>query len=298
MKPLSFLLLNILITGSVTAQKLNSLHTDSVTLRFNNPAVGFNAELEGLLQWPVTNEKHPLLVFVHGAGTTNRYEYSNMFSHFLQKGFAVFSYDKRGVNKSGGSYYGIGPRNSPMMIPLLASDVSEAINEIIKRPDIDTTTVVLIGASQAEWIIPVAANINKAVTHFIILYGPTVSVGEEIYYSKFAEFGNLSPAQAEDSLKNFTGIRGFDPMPFIKTLTAKGLWLFGGDDHSLPTNKSIKNLKLLSYQQKKLFTIKYYPDAGHGLINYRTGKKEAFGKDIADWLRINMRHPLPKANFK
>ena len=116
---------------------------------------------------------------------------------FLSKGYAVFSYDKRGVGKSGGIYNGVGPKNSPMMIPLLASDAYEAIEAAKNRPDIDSSSVVLIGASQAGWIIPVVASMNKSVSNYVILYGPTVTVGQEIYYSKLAEDGSHSIGEAE-----------------------------------------------------------------------------------------------------
>ena len=161
------------ITIPCQAQSVQSA-VQSTTIVFTNPAVGFQADIEGLLQCPTTPGKHPLVVFVHGSGQGTRFEYNNLFPLFLNNGFAVFSYDKRGVNKSGGTYNGVGPKNSPMMIPLLASDAYEGIEAVKNRPEIDSSSVVLFGASQAGWIIPGVASMSKSVSNFVIIYGPTV----------------------------------------------------------------------------------------------------------------------------
>jgi dipeptidyl aminopeptidase/acylaminoacyl peptidase len=268
--------------------QLSSPAIDSATITFVNPAVGFQAELEGLLQWPAQPGKYPLVVFIHGSGQGTRYEYADLSPSFLQKGYAVFSYDKRGVNRSGGTYYGIGPRNSPMMIPLLASDAYEAIEAIKKRPEINSSSVVLLGASQAGWIIPVVASMSDAVTHYVIMYGPTVTVGEEIYYSHLAEDGNYSISEGEKMLDGFAGLRGFDPLPYINRLKQKGLWLFGGKDRSVPSERSIQLLDSLNKSPGRPYTIKLYPYAGHGLKNMQTGLYEDYLPLLMDWLGKNM----------
>jgi uncharacterized protein len=261
--------------------------TDSAIISFTNPAIGFQVELEGLLQWPAQPGRYPLVVFIHGSGKGTRYEYGNMFSLFLNKGYAVFSYDKRGVNKSGGAYNGVGPKNSPMMIPLLASDAYEAIEIIKKRPEIDSSSVILVGASQAGWIIPVVASMSKSVSHYIIMYGPAVTVGEEIYYSRFAEGGEYSIKDAEKLMANYTGLKGFDPLPYIRQLKQKGLWIFGGKDMSIPTARSIQLLDSLNKISKRPYTIKLYRQASHGLINMETGLYEDYIPLIMDWLEKN-----------
>jgi uncharacterized protein len=268
--------------GSAQIHKVNS-----ETITFKNPALGFQAEISGLLQWPANQAKHPLVVFIHGAGRGTRFEYSNLFSEFLNHGYAVFSYDKRGVEGSGGEYNGVGPKNSPMMIPLLASDAYEAIESIRHRPEIDSTKILLIGASQAGWIIPVVATMNTWVSHYIILYGPTVSVGEEIYYSRFAEDHSHTISDAEDQMKRYTGLKGFIPMPYISELTQKGLWIFGGQDESIPTARSIQLLDSLNHGSEKPYTIKLYPQASHGLLNKVTGQFENYIPFMFDWLKKN-----------
>lgn len=260
----------------------------SEIVKFSNSALGFQAELEGLLQIPDKEGKHPLVVFIHGSGKGTRDEYKNLFSVFLSKGYAVFSYDKRGVNGSGGTYNGVGPKNSPMMIPLLASDAYEGIEAVKKHSSIDSSKVILMGGSQAGWIIPVVASMNRSVSHYVILYGPTISVGEEIFYSRLAETGDVPIDQAEARLADFSDLRGFDPLPYVSSLKQKGLWIFGGKDRSIPTPRSIRILESLSKENKSLNTIKLYPNAGHGLRNIETGQVENFVPFILDWLEKNL----------
>lgn len=254
------------------------------TIKFTNPALGFQAELNGQLQIPDEEGKHPLVVFIHGSGRGTFEEYRNLFPLFLSKGYAVFSYDKRGVGGSGGTYNGVGPKNSPMMIPLLASDAYEGVEAVKKNPAIDSSKIILFGGSQAGWIIPVVASMTPSVSHYVILYGPTVSVGEEIFYSRFAETGGLSIDKAEAMLGSFSDQRGFDPLPYVQSLKQKGLWIFGGKDTSIPTALSIRLLECLNKETKSRNTIKLYPNAGHGLRNVETGQIEDFTPFIVSWL--------------
>ena len=283
-----FLSLVLVLIPTLARAQTSPADFRSETIRFTNPAVGFAAEIEGLLQCPSTPGKHPLVVFIHGSGQGTRFEYDNLFQLFLNKGFAVFSYDKRGVGKSSGTYNGVGPKNSPMMIPLLASDAYQAIETVRNRPNIDSTSIILFGASQAGWIIPVVASMTSSVSHFVILCGPTVTVGEEIYYSQLAETGNVGIAEAENRMKAYAGLRGFDPYPYIATQKQKGLWIFGAMDHSVPTATSIQLLNSLTPSVKRRNTIKLYPQVGHGLRNPDTGTFENYEPYMFDWLETNV----------
>lgn len=274
--------LMLFIASLVFGQTITGI--DSATISFKNPALGFQAELEGLLQWPKAKGKYPVVVFIHGSGKGTRYEYNSIFSLFLEKGYAVFSYDKRGVHRSGGTYYGVGPKNSSMMIPLLASDAYEGIEAISRLPQIDSTQVILFGGSQAGWIIPVVADMSRSVSHYVSLYGPTVSVGEEIYFSRYGENGEMDAEQATNMLKGFRGFRGFDPLPYLSKIQQKGLWIFGGRDVSVPTQSCLHLLDSLDKKNPRPNTIKVYPKAGHGLINPTTGLAEDYLPFVLEWM--------------
>ncbi|MFN8336996.1 MAG: dienelactone hydrolase family protein [Cyclobacteriaceae bacterium] len=270
---------------SCTAQTVEKASFE--TIKFSNPALGFEASLTGILQVPGIPRKYPVIVFVHGSGQGTRNEYQNLFNRFLESGFAVFSYDKRGVNESTGTYNGVGPKNSPMMIPLLASDAFEAVEMLKKRPEIDSDKIIVMGGSQAGWIIPVVASMSKNVSSYVILYGTTVTVGREIFYSKLAETGSTPIEQAQLEMDKYTGIEGFDPVPYVAKLKQKGLWMFGGRDNSIPTPRSVQLLESINKTNGNLCEIKIYPEAGHGLINKNTGQLEDFIPYVLDWLSKN-----------
>lgn len=279
------MLLFLLATGCV-AQPIEKMNSEVV--KFSNPALGFQADLTGLLQWPTTSGRHPVVVFIHGSGKGTRNEYQNLFAQFLQNGFAVFSYDKRGVNESTGTYNGVGPKNSPMMIPLLASDAFEAIEMLKKRPEIDPNKIILMGASQAGWIIPVVASMSKGVSNYVVLYGPTVTVGREIFYSSLAENGITSIEQAQAEMDKFTGIEGFDPFPYIAKLKLQGLWMFGGKDSVMPAQRSVQLLESINRISGNTCEIKIYPESGHGLYNATTRQIEDFVPYVLNWLQLKL----------
>jgi dienelactone hydrolase len=181
----------------------------------------------------------------------------------LQRGYATLCYDKRGVGDSTGDYVNIGITGSEERFSLLASDMEAGVRFLRARPDIDARRVGLMGPSQAGWIIPIAAGRIDA-AFMILLVGPTVSVGEEIYYSKFAE-GTATPAsEISPILAKYSGPRGFDPRPVLETLKVPGLWLLGDADRSIPTVETVAILDDL-IKRGRPFTRIVYPGAGHNL---------------------------------
>ena len=280
----SFLIPMLLLFLMVSCMAQPVERANSETIKFSNPALGFEASLTGLLQVPATPGKHPVVVFIHGSGKGTRTEYQNLFTQFLENGFAIFSYDKRGVNESTGSYNGVGPKNSPMMIPLLASDAFEAIEMLKKRSEIDPNKIILMGGSQAGWIIPVVASMSKSVSNYVVLFGPTVTVGKEIFYSNLAENGSTNIEQAQLEMDKYTGIEGFDPMPYLFKIKQRGLWMFGGKDSSIPTPRSVQLLGSVNEINGNTCEIKIYPEAGHGLYNATTGQTEDFVPYVLNWL--------------
>ena len=115
----------------------------------------------------------------------------------------------------------------------------------------------------------------------ILLVGPTVSVGEEIYFSKFAEETTTPLARLQGLLKKYTGPRGFDPRPELEALDIPGLWLLGGVDRSIPTPETVAILDELIASGKP-YTRIIYPKADHSL------RGAAIWPDIDRWLEANV----------
>jgi dienelactone hydrolase len=237
-----------------------------------------DVELAYVLDRPAGRGPHPAIVIGHGSGRVRKEDQGELAARFVGAGFAVLRYDKRGVGESGGVYLGVGTANSAQMIPLLAGDMAAAATHLRTLLDVDARHIGLAGASQAGWIIPVALTLAPAATFAVILSGPTVSVGLEIHYSELAEQGTMSPADAEARLASHRGPHGFDPLPYLEQLEVPVLWLFGADDHSIPTKLSVAILDRLVRASGKRFRWVVYPGVDHGLRG-----ADIWG-DIRPWL--------------
>ena len=259
--------------------------------RIENGAITLAARLD----LPKGEGPFPAVVVVHGSGKRTRDEAQFITDHLLPLGIAVLRYDKRGVGDSGGAYYGIGPHNSERMFELLASDAIACVNFLRTQQKIDSARIGLIGASQAGWIIPLAALRSAEVKFMVNLVGPVVSVGEEIFYSKLTGDdpggpGELSEAEIDRRFKNYNGPHGYDPVPILQQVTVPGLWVLGGKDRSLPTAESIVRLEKIKREHKKEFTVHLYANGTHSLRDATTGAQlPVFEEVVNGWILERVR---------
>jgi hypothetical protein len=128
----------------------------------------------------------PGTVIVHGSGKATREQNRVLVDRVRGSGLAVLSYDKRGVGASTGRYRDVNARSSLAAIPELADDAAAALRWLRARAEVDSTRTGFVGASQAGWIIPLAAVREASARFGVIFSGPAVSVGREIAYSALA----------------------------------------------------------------------------------------------------------------
>jgi pimeloyl-ACP methyl ester carboxylesterase len=204
----------------------------------------------------------PAIVFGHGSGRTTKDEARSVSSRMTQAGFAVLRYDKRGVGASTGTFEAPGLLNSDRLLPLLADDMAAGVAFLRTRPEIDGNRIGLMGISQAGWIMPLAAERSPHVRYMILVVGPTVPVGIEIYYSGLAEGTSTSVEELSARLLEYQGPRGFDPRPTLERLNVPGLWFLGAQDRSIPTRETVGILSELSASGRP-YRWRVYPDAGH-----------------------------------
>ena len=222
-----------------------------------------DASLSYLLERPAGSGPFPAVVIGHGSGEVRKEEFQFLASNMLSRGFAVLRYDKRGVGNSTGTYSMVGIQNSERMFADLSGDMAAGAELLRRQPDVDGTRVGLMGVSQAGWIIPLAARRSRP-AFMVILVGPTVTVGQEIYYSRFAEETTTPLDELSKILAAYTGPHGFDPRPVLEELTVPGLWLLGSADRSIPTIETVEILDQLIAGGKP-YTRVIYPFAGHSL---------------------------------
>jgi pimeloyl-ACP methyl ester carboxylesterase len=229
------------------------------------------------LDTPAGRPPFPAVVVGHGSGQTLKHECRWLAEPMLRRGYATLCYDKRGVGESTGTYVNVGTSTSEAHFPRLAGDMAAGVRFLRSQPRVDARRVGLIGISQAGWIMPIAAA-QSAPAFMILLSGPTVSVGEEMYYSRFAEHGDTPVDEASARLAEFSGPRGFDPRAVLESLEVPALWLLGAADRSIPIPQTVRILDELIANRRPFVRV-VYPGAGHDL------RGADFWKDIDSWLQ-------------
>ena len=230
---------------------------------FTNGAV----KLHYRLDVPAYTSPVGAVVFGHGSGLQSK-ESCRVFGladGFVARGYATLCFDKRGVGQSTGEYVpGPATWNSVQVFDDLASDMAAGVAFLRSKPYIDPNRIGLAGASQAGWIMPIAA--AKAQAAFMLLsVSPTVSIGLEHFYSNIVEVNpNVPVEEGYKQLPSFTGEHGFDPRPVLESLNIPGLWLLGGQDRSIPTPATVAILDQLIASGKP-YAYVVYPGQGHNL---------------------------------
>ena len=223
-------------------------------------------QLSYRLDVPARSGPVPAVVFGHGSGpqTKDACRVFGLADGFVSRGFATLCFDKRGVGQSTGQYIlNVGALNSIAVFEDLGSDIAAGVEFLRSRPEIDRNRIGLAGASQAGWIVPIAA--AKSQPAFMLLrVAPTVSVGVEGFYSSIVEITNAPVEDGYKALPSFNGFHGFDPKPVLESLNVPGLWLLGGEDRSIPTPATVAILDQLIASGKP-YTYVVFPGAGHNL---------------------------------
>lgn len=252
---------------------------DEVEVRFT--CVG--AVQAGTLYLPKSDGPHPAVVWVHGSGPMTRLTFGStgIVATLVQAGVAVLSYDKRGAGESEGHCC----PGDEGHFNLLAADAAGAIKTLASRPDIDPSRIGLIGASQAGWIVPVAAAVTDHLAFTAMVDAPAVSYGVEKVFSHLTgEEGGADPHSDEEIAQRLASIEasGFDPAPLLAQMTVPGLWIYGGQDRSQPTTSSVDVLDHLRADGHD-FTVIVYPQADHGLLDTHPSDPRALPA-LIDWI--------------
>lgn len=241
------------------------------------------------IDFPAGPGPFPVVVISHGSGPATRSREGYALQPLLERGVAVFRYDKRGAVPGAGAWVEMYFANSESRMPELISDLAMAVRFLGGRPDaaVDPERIGVMGASQAGWLIPAVARRSSGVSFAIVLVGPAVTVGQENWYSRLAE----DPAQSVEALDarldelplDRGWAHGFDPAPAIAGIDVPTLWLLGARDRSLPAARSAEILRALQARHGLPLTLLLYPRATHRLEDAETGEKMPIWDDIDRW---------------
>jgi len=265
------------ISTQENTQSLDSIKTENVT--FESEGV----ILAGTIYSP--NNPHSAVVIVHGSDQVPR---MMKFAELLaENDILVLTFDKRGVGESGGVYAGpeVGTNNiSVENLNLLAKDASSAVNLIHKKEK--DLPIGLIGASQAGWIIPIAANKNPLIEFMVLLSSPTINTLEQLRFQFYTNgrtdfWENYTEKDAREHIKNDPDKYQFeatDPKKSLKTISIPGLWVFGEKDIQIPVKMCIEHINTLKLENKP-FEYVLFPSLGHN-----TNKTEPINIAI-NWIK-------------
>lgn len=248
-----------------------------------------NITLAGRVDLPVGDGPFPGVVMVHGSGRVPRTHSGFIASQLVNAGYAVLRYDKRGVGESEGFYSDVNPSNSEGVLHTLAQDALAGVAFLRSLGVVIDDQVGLFGNSQAGWIIPQSAAQNEAIAFSVILVGPAVSVGEEIFYSNLTG-GNPNTLTDErldeisERLANFRGRPGFHPRESIETMNGPAIWILGRRDASIPTRETVAILEDIKTSLDKDITIHVFLTGTHGLTDVNTGQILPFMNVALNWL--------------
>jgi dipeptidyl aminopeptidase/acylaminoacyl peptidase len=230
----------------------------------------------------------PGVAVVHGSGTMPRAMQRYLVGPLNAMGVAVLVYDKRGVGESTGTYRNIGTANSIEDLGQLARDASSAAKVLASHRGVNPKRIGLVGASQAGWIMPIAAAHDPGLSFLVVISGPAVSVGYEILHGRLTNELNpsapvVAPREAERQLKAFSGPHGYDPGPTLAALKTPTLWLMGDRDINLPLKETIEALNALPQISTGVLTLIRYPDGNHQLAR-PDGSRVPYWDDVRAWL--------------
>lgn len=226
--------------------------------------------LAGRLLLPEATGPFPGVVIVPGSVPATRETYDLWAHFFASEGFAVLSYDKRGVGESTGRYV---EEASADNLQNLARDALAGAAWLRTQVDVDPGRIGLSGGSQAGFTIPLAASLSDDVAFAAIQSGPVTSVVRQRAYSALTLEGAKIPPPAEHEIRAALDGRphgGFDPRPAIEALRIPVLWQLGGVDKRAYTPESVANLAAITAAAHD-FTVRAYPAGAHSLRRTRHG---------------------------
>jgi uncharacterized protein len=231
-----------------------------------------SATLGCTLTIPPGGGTRPGVAFAHGSGAAVRSFVSTWASFFASAGAVTLACDKRGIGQSGGAYPG--EAASAANIDQYARDVEAQARFLAAQPEVDDSRIGLSGASQAGWIMPLAASREPAIRWLVLLVSPTVTQGESDLWGSLTGQGAVPPPQSLDELEaqvRRAGPSGFDPMPAIRSLRIPALWLYGAIDLHVPTRLAVERLDPVVHEPGRDFAYVVFPRGAHALIDTSTG---------------------------
>lgn len=239
--------------------KMNSYKIEEFTVKNNNQ------KIYGQIYIPEKDEeKYPLVILSHGLGG-NYADGKGYAENLVEKGIVVVTFDFRG----GGGQKSEG-KITDMSVLTEISDLETVLNEAINWDFIDSSRVVLLGASQGGLVSAVVASNNPEKVSGLILTYPAFNI-ETVVNGLMENFDNIPDTYDLGYItlgKAYaTDLKDFNTFDKIKNYDKKVLLLHGSADEAVPLKFSIDASKIYNDVD---FQIIF--NAGHGFYDYEFRK--------------------------
>jgi dienelactone hydrolase len=251
--------------------------------------------LAGRLLRPPGRGPFPAIVIVPGSEEARRTTNDLWAYFFAAHGFAVLTYDKRGVGESGGTYDRSAAAEN---LETLAADALAGVDWLRRQRFVDAGRVGLSGGSQAGWVIEIAAARSPVVRFAALQSAPAMSVAHQLAYAGATRQGWLDPppSQAEiDASLAAVADGGYDPRADLESLRIPVLWQLGAVDKRMYTPETVADLQEITSSGPHAFTVRVYPGGAHSLRSTPAGlvREEQASpgfapgvfRDLLSWLR-------------
>jgi pimeloyl-ACP methyl ester carboxylesterase len=144
--------------------------------------------LRGFVDIPAAPGAHPMVLIIHGSGTTDVFRGTSVYNGqyeilrriFRDAGFATAVWDKAGDGCSTGGYAHGNP------IRERARETLAALRALKQRSDIDASRMGLWGISQGGWIGPMVAVQTDDVKFLILVSAPARDAVSQLEYQALA----------------------------------------------------------------------------------------------------------------
>jgi uncharacterized protein len=275
------------------------VHAESISYKEEIvPFKSTDMTMEGTLLLPLSSEKHPVVVLVHGSNSSDREKYRQEAEMFVKAGIAALIYDKRpdGFSES---------RGGDRSYTLLAEDVLSAVAALQSRSDIDQKSIGLWGISEGAWVASLAASQSPSDVGFLITVGAVgvkpVQQQSWLLMNRLGDQGvsakSMTHAFTQQGLK-FAVSAGmfaealYDPVPIYEQLKLPVLAIWGNNDRVGPPLESSRIIQeALERAGNTHYTIRYFEGAGHLMRTTPDGIKESdtflpgYAEEMTTWVK-------------
>ena len=188
----------LLILFYISSSAQINVHYKTETITFQSG----NFKIISELNFPKTDENHPLVIMVHGDGPAYRTYFAKLKKAMLRAGYATLMWDKPGFGESTGNF------SKERRLAERASIVVDAVKFMKKHAAIDSNRIGVWGISQAGYVMPRAIKQTDNINFMIAVSCPGMNSIDQTAYliRKQMIFEGLSEKEARQAEIYFKGL--------------------------------------------------------------------------------------------